>query len=67
MQPRSLATLFSALHRDVLNFEVEVEIEAEPQAVHGHSLCSEASGHSFSTDSLACTSDSCSLAGVTIN
>ncbi|XP_066468129.1 E3 ubiquitin-protein ligase RNF19B-like isoform X2 [Tiliqua scincoides] len=56
-----------ASFRDVLNFEVEVEIEAEPQAVHGHSLCSEASGHSFSTDSLACTSDSCSLAGVTIN
>ncbi|KAJ6661249.1 hypothetical protein lerEdw1_015386 [Lerista edwardsae] len=52
-------------YRDVLNFEVEVEIEAEPQANYGHSLCSEASSHGFSTDSLACTSDSCSLAGVT--
>ncbi|XP_077186088.1 E3 ubiquitin-protein ligase RNF19B-like [Paroedura picta] len=52
-----------ASYRDGLNFEVEVEVE--PQASSERSLCSAASGHSFSTDSLACTSDGCSLAGAT--
>ncbi|XP_026564288.1 E3 ubiquitin-protein ligase RNF19A-like isoform X1 [Pseudonaja textilis] len=52
-------------HRDGLNMvEVEVEIETQPQAAGEHSLCSAASGHSFSADSLAYTSDGCSLAGV---
>ncbi|XP_058020620.1 E3 ubiquitin-protein ligase RNF19A-like isoform X2 [Ahaetulla prasina] len=52
-------------HRDGLNLvEVEVEIETQPQAAGEHSLCSAASGHSFSADSLAYTSDGCSLAGV---
>uniref|UniRef100_A0A8C6VG52 RBR-type E3 ubiquitin transferase n=1 Tax=Naja naja TaxID=35670 RepID=A0A8C6VG52_NAJNA len=52
-------------HRDGLNMvEVEVEIETQPEAAGEHSLCSAASGHSFSADSLAYTSDGCSLAGV---
>ncbi|CAI7934840.1 E3 ubiquitin-protein ligase RNF19A-like isoform X2 [Podarcis lilfordi] len=45
--------------------EVAVEVETEPPAAHEHSLCSAASGQSFSTDSLTYTSDGCSLAGVT--
>ncbi|XP_044276989.1 E3 ubiquitin-protein ligase RNF19B-like [Varanus komodoensis] len=55
----------TASYRDGLNV-VQVDIEAEPPAAHEHRLCSAASGErSCSTDSLAYTSDSCSLAGVT--
>ncbi|XP_062981133.1 E3 ubiquitin-protein ligase RNF19B-like [Elgaria multicarinata webbii] len=54
-----------ASHRGGLNV-VHVEIEAEPPSAHERSLRSAASDdQSCSADSPACTSESCSLAGVT--
>uniref|UniRef100_A0A8B9S8Q8 RBR-type E3 ubiquitin transferase n=1 Tax=Apteryx owenii TaxID=8824 RepID=A0A8B9S8Q8_APTOW len=52
-----------ASHREGVNIEVEVEIEAVPHPGREQSLCSALSGQSLSGDSLGGTSDGCSAVG----